>query len=233
MILTVLQIIAIILVTLPLSLGATVAGQLRFTQPVFFWIGYVWGKLLLRIGGVTLTVHGAQKLDPHASYVLVSNHASLYDIAALLGGLRLNICFVLKRELTRVPIWGWGMIRSPYVIVDRSSLRDARRSVDTSVRRLREGARAVLFFPEGTRTRNGAMQPFKRGAFNVATAAGVPVVPITVNGSFRILPRDTFRINRGHIEVIVHQPIPPSGMTDVELLAKVEEAIRRAYVEQK
>ncbi len=232
MLLTLLQILAIALVTLPLSLGATVAGQLRFTQPVFFLIGYVWGNLLLRIGRVRLTVRGAKKLDQTASYVLCANHASYYDIAALLGCLRLNICFVLKKELTRVPIWGWGLIRSPYIVVDRKSVRDARRGVERSVKRLREGGRAVLFFPEGTRSPDGAMHAFKRGAFTVAMASGMPVVPITVNGSYRILPRHAFRINPGHVEVIVHDPISPTGLSEDELIARTQAAIRSAYVEQ-
>lgn len=227
---TLLQIAAIVVVTLPLSIGATIAAQWRPLHPVFFGISHLWGRLLLRIARVSLTVRGAEHVKPGAGYVLVANHASLFDIAAVLAGVPGNICFVLKRELTRVPIWGWGLIRSPYIVVDRTRLRDARRGMEKAEGRLREHDRSVLFFPEGTRTRDGKLQAFKRGAFTAAVNTHTPVVPIAINGSMRILPKGAFRINGGHVDVVIGEPMEPAS--EQEIQERSLHFIRSHYIDQ-
>lgn len=229
---TVLQIVTIIIVTIPFSILATIFAQWRPTHAGYFEMARLWSKIVLWIAGVKLVVRGREKLKTKTGYVIAANHASLFDVASILAGIPENVCFVMKRELTRIPIWGWALLRSPYIVVKRGKMVDAKRSMNEAADRLREVNRTVAFFPEGTRTRTGKMRPFKRGAFVASMMTGVPVVPVTINGSFNILPKGKFRINRGTIEMIIEDPVSPVGLTEQSLMERVEAVIKRNYVEQ-
>lgn len=227
--LTLCQLTAFSLVTLPLSLMATVTGTFRRTHAVFYGIGRVWGRLALLLGGVRVVVSGLEHVDRGRSYVIVANHTSFYDVFALLAVLGLDISFVLKRELTRIPIWGWGLWRTPLVIVDRTSLHDALRGMRAAAERLRAGGCSLLFFPEGTRSLDGTLQPWKRGAFTLAVRAQVPVLPVTINGSHRVLPRGRWRIQPGRIDVVVSPPVDGAGLGDEALMARVRAIVAQHY----
>ncbi len=161
----------------------------------------------LKLAGISLRVEGLSVLDPSRSYIYVSNHASLFDIPVVLAAIPHDIRIMYKKELHYVPIFGWGLkLGRTYIAIDRRKGFDAMRSLEDAIVKLNAGA-SMLLFAEGTRSRDGKLQPFKRGPFNLAMKARVPVVPVTINGTYAILPKGTYRLNRGNVSVIIDPPI--------------------------
>jgi 1-acyl-sn-glycerol-3-phosphate acyltransferase len=166
--------------------------------------------------------------------VYVSNHASMFDIPAVLAAIPDEVRIVYKRELHWVPVFGWGLWMGAYIAVDRSSGAGARRSLDAAAEKIRTGA-SVLLYAEGTRTPDGRLQPFKRGAFHLAVKAGVPVVPLTINGSYPLLPKGSAVVQPGRVELVLEDPIPIAGhdrTEEVRLMNAVRTAMERHYVDQ-
>ena len=173
------------------------AGLIRF-----------WAKGNLWACGVSVRVRGLHQLDPRSAYLFMSNHQSQFDILALMVALEnFPLRWVAKHELRKVPILGACMQRTHQILVDR----DSRTQAVATLRKVKEllGAHiSVLFFPEGTRGENGRLLPFKPGGFMAAVEAGVPVVPVTINGSRLILPPGDWKVRSGEIEIIFGEPIP-------------------------
>jgi 1-acyl-sn-glycerol-3-phosphate acyltransferase len=167
--------------------------------------------------------------------VYVSNHASLFDIPAVIAGIPDQIRLVYKKELEKLPIFGWGLKWGSYIGIDRGSRLDAMKSIEEAAQKISRGA-SVLLYAEGTRTLDGKLQPFKRGAFNIAVKSGVAVVPLTINGTFTILPKRSISVNPGVVELVLERPIlvNPAGGKEEELrlTEQVHEAIARHYHEQ-
>jgi 1-acyl-sn-glycerol-3-phosphate acyltransferase len=186
---------------------------------------------VLWICGLPLTIRGAEQLERGRTYVFVTNHASLFDIPSVIAGAPGNVRIVYKKELERIPIFGWCLKWGAYIAIDRGNRVDAMRSVEEAARKIREGD-SVLLFAEGTRTLDGKLQSFKRGAFNLAVRSGVPVVPLTINGTFTILRKGSIAINSGPVEIILGAPIvvDPNGDKEEEL--RVMEAVHTAIAAQ-
>ena len=189
-----------------------------------------WAKGNLWACGVSVRVRGLDRLNPHSAYLFMSNHQSQFDILALMVALEnFPLRWVAKHELRKVPILGACMYRTHQILVDR----DSRTQAVATLRKVKDllGAHiSVLFFPEGTRGENGRLLPFKPGGFMAAVEAGVPVVPITINGSWSILPSGDWKVRSGEIEIIFGTPIPirrdgPRKAVRKALLAQVEAAI--------
>ena len=202
---------------------------------VFHALARGWARVLLFICGVEVHVTGLDKLDRSKNYVYVSNHASLFDIPAVIGGVPDQIRIVYKRELERIPLFGWGLKWGSYIGIDRGKGTEAVRSLEKAAERIRKGA-SVLLFAEGTRTTDGRLQPFKRGAFNLAIKAGVPVIPLTVNGSYHILPKRSVSVRPGRVNLLLGTPILPEGGegkgAEVRLMNEVHAAIEDNYIDQ-
>src|SRR5262245_34538751 len=187
----------------------------------------VWGPGILRIGGARLQVEGRERIDPSRACFFAANHQSWIDIPSLFAALPLPVLFLAKRELARVPFLGRYIERMGMVFVDRADRRQAVETVGRATARLREGW-SVVSFPEGTRTPDGSVRRFKTAAFAAAVEAGVPVVPIALEGAGRVLPRDGFRVRPGRIRVRIGEPIPTPGLTRddrAELAARVQREI--------
>jgi 1-acyl-sn-glycerol-3-phosphate acyltransferase len=187
-----------------------------------------WAWLNFRLCGTRIRVEGLQHLDPHASYVFMSNHRSNLDVLALVVALwDFQLRWVTKRELLRVPGFGWGLRATRQIIIDRSDHAQAVASLAIAKDRLRNGI-SVVFFPEGTRSANG-MLPFKKGGFVFAIETGTPIVPIGISGTARILPRRAWLVRRGgEVSVVVRPPVATAhrSLDDREaLLAEVQRAI--------
>jgi 1-acyl-sn-glycerol-3-phosphate acyltransferase len=207
---------------------------LRRGDRVFHALARGWAHSTLRICGVRVSVTGLEKLRPGMTYVYVSNHASMFDIPVILASIPDQIRIIYKKELNWIPIFGWGLKLGSYIAVDRSSGSEAMRSLDEAAAKISGGA-SVLLYAEGTRTRDGKLQPFKRGAFNLAVKAGVPVVPLTVNGSFAILPKASLAIRPGTVALTIEDPIPITGPGKDEekrLMTLVRAAMDRHYIDQ-
>lgn len=194
-----------------------------------------WSRGLLKIFGVRLRVHGVESIDRSRNYIYVSNHASMFDIPIVAAGVPDDVRLIYKKELEKIPVFGWGLRWGSYIGIDRGRGAEAKKSLDEAVERIRRGA-SVLLFAEGTRTLDGCLQPFKRGAFNLAVRSGVPVVPMTINGSYTIVPKHSLRIRPGTVDLYLDPPIPidPSGGRDAEirLMDQVRRAIEHHYIDQ-
>jgi len=235
MILTVLKMAAMVLVTLLTSLLAIVVIPLDRSGRVYHSMARRWAKASLWIFGVHVTVQGLENIDRSRHYIYVSNHASLFDIPALFASVPDDIRIILKKELTRVPIWGWALRFGPYITIDRFNAKDAMESIDHAAEAIRNGA-SVLIFAEGTRSRDGKLQPFKRGAFALAARSGVPIIPVTINNSFKIMPKGSLKIQPADILLVIDKPIESAGVEgkgdELRLMEQVHAILEKNFVEQ-
>lgn len=161
-------------------------------------------------------VSGREQVDPTQSYVIVANHRSHFDILAVYGWLGIDFRWVMKQELRKVPALGIACEKLGHVFVDRSDPRKAKTSIENAKAEIRDGT-SIFFFPEGTRSDRRQMLPFKRGAFKLAKELGLPILPVTINGSGRILPTKTLNLMPGVVEIVIHEPIDSTDLDELEL----------------
>ena len=191
-----------------------------------------WSWLILKTGGIRVRVEGLEHVDPNQTLIFCANHPSAMDIPILFVHLPVQFRFVAKRELFMLPFVGWHLRRAGHIPVDRGRPREALKSFDQAAAKVQEGCSVVLF-PEGSRSRTGELGAFKAGTFYLAIRAGVPVVPITLNGTRHVHKPDTYHVRSGQTEMIIHLPIPTAGLTvdDVDALsARVREKILSRWV---
>jgi 1-acyl-sn-glycerol-3-phosphate acyltransferase len=181
----------------------------------------MWSWLILKTSGIRVRVEGLENVDPSQTAIYCSNHASAMDIPILFVHLPVQFRFLAKRSLFHLPFLGWHLRRSGHIPVDRARPHEALKGFSRAAERIREGC-PVVMFPEGTRSRTGEMNPFKGGGFYLAILSGAPMVPITLNGTRHVLKPDTYHVRAGQTEMIVHAPIPTSGLTveDVDTLSQ-------------
>lgn len=157
--------------------------------------------------------------------LFIGNHASLFDPPLMISTLPCRPVFIAKRELARVPFLGWVIWLADFIFIDRDQRGAARQSLEKAADRIRAG-QSVVAFPEGTRSRDGRLLPFKKGVFNLALATGVPVVPFAIEGGLSILPKDTWRVRGGPYRIRVGAPLNPARYPDRDALMKAaEEAV--------
>jgi 1-acyl-sn-glycerol-3-phosphate acyltransferase len=202
---------------------------------LFHAIARGWAHAVLFVCGVNVRVFGLERIDPSRNYIYVSNHASMFDIPAILAGIPDQIRIIYKKELEIIPVFGWGLRYGAYIGINRGRGGDAMKSLDEAIDKMRHGA-SVLLYAEGTRTMDGRLQPFKRGAFNLAVKAGIPVVPLTVNGSYSILRKNSIDVVPGVVDLVLDFPIPvPAGEgkeAERILMDQVHAVITSNYKEQ-
>jgi 1-acyl-sn-glycerol-3-phosphate acyltransferase len=173
-------------------------------------IAQFWAAVYLRIAGVKVTFHGRQHVV-QPPYILMSNHQSALDIMSLLNGLPVSFRFVAKQELFKIPLFGWALKRAGYVSLDRNNPRQALKDMDLAAQRIRDGSSLVVF-PEGTRSADGKLLPFKKGAFSLAMKAGVPIVPVGIKGTAALQPEGyNVPIRKGDVTIMVGEPIAVNG----------------------
>jgi 1-acyl-sn-glycerol-3-phosphate acyltransferase len=172
--------------------------------------------LILRTTGVRVECLGAERLDPRRSYVLASNHQSIYDIPILFATLPLQLRIVAKESLGRIPFLGWHLRGTGHLLVDR---RNPGADIVEKMRRLVSEAHSLIVFPEGTRSVDGRVGRFKKGSFLVAIDAALPVVPVSVSGSRHVMRKGRLRVCPGEVRVVVHEPIPTAGVSRDEVIA--------------
>ena len=173
-----------------------------------------WSWCVLKIGGVELKVRDTGRLDPRQAYVFMANHQSNIDIPVLVQALApFQLRWIAKRELLRIPFFGWALWASKHIVVKRSRSKDVVAAIAGAREKLTRGI-SVVVFPEGTRSTDGQLLPFKRGGFRLAEQAGVPIVPVTINGSGVLMKRGDWRLKRGEVEVVIGNAIPPGDADD-------------------
>jgi 1-acyl-sn-glycerol-3-phosphate acyltransferase len=171
--------------------------------------GRYWGKFICALSGVTVTLEGAENLATDRTFIFAANHQSQFDIFVLQGYLPFNFRWLAKKELFRVPVWGPAMKKAGYIPVDRSHGRQALKSLEEAAKFIAKGA-SVIIFPEGTRSRDGKLQPFKAGGMVLAIKAGVELVPVAISGTFAILPKGSLLLHPGRVVIRIGTPITTS-----------------------
>lgn len=187
-----------------------------------------WARVGLAMNNTPVTLRGAEHL-PDGPFILMSNHQSNFDILSLIATVPRRVYWIAKKELFDIPLFGPSMRRGGYIPLDRSDGRRALKSMENAAAVIRGGS-SVVMFPEGTRSRDGQLLPFKRGGFMLAVRAGVPVIPVTINGSGRVNPGGLIRLYSGRITLTLHaQVIIPAGMKKSEseewLMEEVQQSI--------
>ena len=201
-----LRLSVLVLVTVPLALLTIALGTVDPHGKRVYRINQLWTWLILRLGGVALRVHGLENVDPRERYIFMANHQSNIDIPVLIQSLRpFQLRWIAKKELLRVPLFGWAMWATKHITVDRADPLDASRTLDRARKKIAAGI-SVVIFAEGTRSRDGRLLPFKKGGFLIAAKTGVKIVPVTIVGSGALLPSGEWRLRAGTVEVFIDRP---------------------------
>jgi 1-acyl-sn-glycerol-3-phosphate acyltransferase len=161
---------------------------------------------MLKVTFVRLKIRGNDNIRQGQSYIIISNHQSLFDILALVVKLGIQFRWIIKKELRRVPLFGFALYKSRNIFIDRSDSKRAVKSISEGIKRLSRGA-SVMFFAEGTRSPDGEIHKFKKGGFATVVESGLPILPVTVNGSRKILPKKALAFNPGVIELVIGKPV--------------------------
>jgi 1-acyl-sn-glycerol-3-phosphate acyltransferase len=188
----------------------------------------LWGWLILLANGVKVQVRGFEHIHRERPSIYMCNHQGTFDIFALLAHLPVQFRWVAKVGLFRIPVLGWAMSTAGYISLDRSRRKRAYRGMEIAARKIREGT-SVVIFPEGSRSYDGALQPFMNGGFTLAIRAGAPICPITIDGTWAIMPRTTLRMKKGTVRIIIERPIETTALTienRKRLMQEVERKIR-------
>jgi 1-acyl-sn-glycerol-3-phosphate acyltransferase len=225
---TLFTLLVAVLVTPPLALLTALVPVLRLKPGTYEWITRSWFGSLLWATGVPVRAEGLDRLPLDRPVIVASNHQSWFDVASIAHVLPRRYHFVAKKELERVPLWGRAWKQCGHISIDRSDTHAAIQSLEKAAEIVRGTNGVIIIFPEGTRSADGELLPFKKGAFRLATGIGVDIVPVAVIGSREALPRNGWRIRKQPITVRFGQPIPaaeygPARTT--ELIGRVREAI--------
>lgn len=203
-----------ILLGLPLP-GRSLKGRLfRIVSKAFSWS-------TLGIFGIRVEARGLENIDPRRPYVFMSNHASHADSPALVLALPHPLHFVFKKELARIPVFGWALLALGQIMVDRADRQQSRLSLDAGLSGL-SGPNSLMVYPEGSRSRDGLLKPFKKGGFHMALRAGLAIVPVRVSGSRDIVAAGTLRVRPGTVRVDVLPPVATEGKSFADLPALME-----------
>ena len=192
-------------------------------------VAVAWARMVLRICLVRIDVVGAEKLDPAQPYVFVSNHFSLIDTPVMFGRMPRDFRIMARHGLWRVPFLGWHLNRAGHIPVNRENPRVAARNIGEAAESVRRGT-SILLFPEGGRTRQPTMRPFKPGAAHIAIRAGVPIVPMALVGTRKILAPNSAHLHPGRAELRVGPPMPTTGEAGKDakrLIADVQSEVAR------
>ena len=194
------------------SILAVVSARIGGGKAAIDWIDRNWARSLLAAGGVRLTVHGLEHLDRSGSQIIVANHQSYFDVWALMAALPVSLRFIAKRELARIPLLGRAMEAGGHVFIDRAHARRAKATFRTAGQRMRQEGLTLVVFPEGTRSRDGKMGPFRRGSFALALEADAPLIPAAIDGGGHVYPPGAKRVTPGRMTLRLAAPIPITGV---------------------
>jgi 1-acyl-sn-glycerol-3-phosphate acyltransferase len=202
------------------GLGAVALGLLDWTGRLSRWVTRIWGRLFLAACGIRVRVSGLENL-PDRPAVYAANHASAIDVPILFGHLPIDFRIVHKRSLYKTPFIGWGLYFGRHVAIERESPFRAKDALAKAAALVRRGA-SLVTFPEGTRSPDGRVRPFKRGSVLTALEAGAPVVPVSLVGVKRVVPRGFFSLRGGQVALRIHPPVSTAGhrAEDAKALAR-------------
>lgn len=205
-----------------------------FTSPkVGTFMGIVWAKFNSFMTPMFVKVIGKENMNEKQSYIIASNHQSQFDIFVIYGWLPVDFKWVMKVQLRRVPFLGYACYKLGHVFIDRSNRESAVASINAAKKTIKEGT-SIVFFPEGTRSMDGNLIEFKKGAFKFAIDIGLPILPVTITGTRDVLPPKSTALFPGRVKMIFHEPIDVTDYNDentMELLERTKAAINKGLDE--
>jgi 1-acyl-sn-glycerol-3-phosphate acyltransferase len=223
------------------SLGVAVTGYFSSCAVIFSLLSpgenkvhrlaRIWARILLAMSSVKITVIGGENVLKDKPQIFMANHQSDYDIFVVLGYIPSQFRWIAKKELFKIPIFGKAMRNAGYIEIDRQNIEKAMRSIDEAAEKIREG-KSVMSFPEGTRSRDMQLKPFKQGAFHLAIQSGVPILPISLIGTGLIMQKRSLQINPGNVTMVIDKPIETKDFTverRQELIERVRNTILHNY----
>jgi len=180
----------LVITTLFLSIVALTVSLFDRKGNAIHSIARMWARIHLWICGIRVVIKGTERIQ-NPPYIFMCNHQSALDIFSLLSSLPLSFRWIAKRELFFIPFFGWAIKRAGYISLDRKNPREALKAIEEAATRIREGLN-IIIFPEGTRSKDGKLLPFKKGGFSLAVRSGVPIVPVGIQGTYRLQPKGSF-----------------------------------------
>lgn len=223
--------LAIILVTIAYSTLTLLGFACRLKHEFYFYLSKQWSSALLYCAGVTVTIKGLDNLQGLDSRIYIVNHTSYFDIPILLASLPDNVRIMYRRNLEKIPFLGWSMKASPFIAIDRDDPRNAMKSIQEAIGAVQSGE-SVIVFAEGTRSEDGRLGLFKRGAFLLAARSKKPIIPLALIGAYTIMPKSGIFFKPGHTILSIQEPFPSLQDEDKQaekiLMNAVHESIRLA-----
>ncbi len=217
----------LVLSTLFFAFWAILLALFTNAKTASFIGGVIWARMNTYLTPVFVKVVGRENIDKKQSYIIVSNHQSSYDIFVLYGWLGIDIKWIMKRELKKIPALGIAAGKVGHIYIDRSKREAALTLLDAAKSKAVDGT-SLVFFPEGTRSKDGKVGSFQKGAFKMAIDLGLPILPITIMGTKDILPSGTMDLFPGRVKMIIHKPVDVAGYsyTNIrQLMGRVREII--------
>jgi 1-acyl-sn-glycerol-3-phosphate acyltransferase len=191
-------------------------------------IANLWARMLLWLTSTRVDVIGRENVQIDKPHIFMANHQSDFDILIVLAHIPGQFRWIAKKELFKIPIFGKAMRNAGYIEIDRQNHEKALKSLDEAARKIREG-KSVVTFPEGTRSKDGTVRPFKQGMFHLAIESGVPIVPISIIGANEIMPKRSLNVKPGRITMVIGRPVDVGAYT-VETRAQLIERVRSIII---
>jgi len=186
-------------------------------KPTVFFAARMWAPVALPIMGARIKIECIEPLKENIPYVVMANHSSYLDIPALMSALPLKVHFIAKKEFKTIPFLGWYLMLADTILIDRKNSVKAKESLADAAELIHQG-RHVALFPEGTRTKTGTIEQFKKGGFHLAHDAGAHIIPVHIKGTFLIWPNGGFlKIKPGKVIVTIGKPIAPEEYNKLEM----------------
>src|SRR4030095_3025901 len=183
-----------------------ISAPFNYKDKIGYFILKNWTKGGLLLYGINVNLTGTENIEIGKGHIYVSNHLSYLDILILLATVPDNIRMVYKREISRIPIFGWAMLACGFISIDRSNIKSAMRSLEKGALKIKRGL-SVLIFPEGTRSPDGKTGEFKRGLFLLAEQSGADIIPVSISGTYQLLPRNSSKVKRGDVNLVIGKPL--------------------------
>lgn len=218
----------IVVQTIVVALVTVIGSALGLGRTFGYYPEVFWSRMFCWLAFVRVRVKGRENIDPRTSYVFVANHQGAYDIFSVYGYLGHNFRWMMKESLYKIPFVGWACKAAGQIFVNNSSPAAVKRTMEQAERQLRDGMSLVVF-PEGARSWDGKMRAFKKGAFRLAVEFNLPVVPMTIDGAFEVMPRFKKLPRPGTITITIHPPIPATsdGHDLPRLMAQARQTIEQ------
>ena len=209
-----------IFIALPIMIAVTILVAL-FTMigSIFndrfwgYWPGMIWGRLFYLVFMIPVKIDGKENIKKGQSYIIAPNHQSYWDAFLVYGYIGIKFKWMMKKELGRIPFVGWACYMAGCIFIDRSSRENGMNSIRKAESKLKDGM-SVVIFPEGTRSQDGRIGKFKRGAFLISEELKLPILPVTIDGNYDVMSRHAWNVTWHSVHMTIHEPVWPKSDKD-------------------